>query len=104
VAVVVEGEAELRRDDDLVADRRQRLADYLLVLVRTVNLGRVEERDAVVDRLPQERHHGRSFGRRTEALADAHAAQADGRDGQAVSEGAHRHLSGRPLVRRSLPR
>ena len=41
--------AELRRDDDLVADRRDRLADELLVDVRAVHLGGVDERDAVLD-------------------------------------------------------
>ena len=42
-------EAELRGDDDLVADRRERLTDDLLVDERAVHLGGVEEGDAAVD-------------------------------------------------------
>ena len=91
VAVVVEGEAELRRDDDLVADRRESLPDDLLVLERSVDLGRVEERDAVVDRLAQEGDHGRPLRRRAEALADTHAAEADGGDREVASERACGH-------------
>ena len=34
--------------DDLVADRRERFADELFVRVRAVDLGRVEERDALL--------------------------------------------------------
>ena len=57
VAVLVEGEAELGGDDDLVADRLERLADELLVVERAVDLGGVEEGDAAVDRGAQERDH-----------------------------------------------
>ena len=54
---VVEVEAELRRDHDLVADRRERLADELLVRERAVDLRGVEERDAALDRRADERDH-----------------------------------------------
>ena len=43
-------EAELRRDHDPVAHRCERLADQLLVGERAVDLGRVEERHATLDR------------------------------------------------------
>ena len=47
---VVEVEAELRRDHDLVADGLERLADELLVRERPVHLRGVEERHAALDR------------------------------------------------------
>ncbi len=46
---ILELEAELRRDHDLIAHRRERFADELFVRERTVHFGRVEERDAAVD-------------------------------------------------------
>ena len=60
--------------------RRQRLADELLVRERTVDLGGVEERDAALDRRPDQGDrlllvHGRAV-----AEAHSHAAQAEGRD------------------------
>src|SRR5207253_3512174 len=47
-AAHVRDEAELGRDPDPVADGRERLADEFLARERTVDLGRVEERDARV--------------------------------------------------------
>src|SRR5271165_1531356 len=44
--------AEFGGDHDLVAHRRKRLADNLLVGVGTVGLGRIEEGDAELVRLP----------------------------------------------------
>ena len=49
-AVLVEGEPELGRDDDVVAHRLQRLADELLVVEGAVDLGGVEEGDAALHR------------------------------------------------------
>ena len=79
-AVLVEGEAELGGDDDVVADRLQCLADELLVVERAVDLGGVEEGDAAVDRSAQERDHLVPWGSRAEGLAHAHAAEAEGGD------------------------
>ena len=45
----VELETELGGDDDLVAYRRERLADDLLVLVRPIGFSGVEEGDAAID-------------------------------------------------------
>ncbi len=42
----VDRKAELGRKDDLVADRRKRFADELLVRIGTVDFGRIEEGDA----------------------------------------------------------
>src|SRR6266545_5334612 len=44
----VDPEPELRRDDDLVADGRERLSHQLLVRERTVSFRGVEERDAAL--------------------------------------------------------
>ena len=41
-------EAELGGDDDLVAEGRERFADELFVRVRAVDLGGIEERDALL--------------------------------------------------------
>ncbi len=49
-ATGLELEAEFRGDNDSIAEGRQRLADELFVVERAVNLGRIEERDALVDR------------------------------------------------------
>jgi hypothetical protein len=48
-AVRLDAEAELRGDDDLLAEGRERLTEQLLVRERAVGLGRVEERDAALD-------------------------------------------------------
>src|SRR5207247_801923 len=48
-AVGVDTEAELRRDDDLLAEGGERLTDQLLVRERTVRLRCVEEGHAAVD-------------------------------------------------------
>src|SRR4051794_34842899 len=77
LTVLVKGEAELRRDDDAVADRLQRLADQLLVVERAVHLGRVEEGDATVDRRPEEGDHLLAWRSGAEGLAHSHAAEAE---------------------------
>ena len=76
-AVLVEVEAELGGDDDLVAHRLERLADELLVVERAVDLGGVEERDAAVDGRAHEVDHLRARRPRPEGLAHAHAAEAE---------------------------
>ena len=50
-------EAELGGDDDLVAERRHAFAENPFDLVRTVRLGGVEERDASVERGPDDVEH-----------------------------------------------
>jgi hypothetical protein len=79
-AVRVEVEAELGRDHHLLAHRRKRFAHERLVGVRPVHLGRVEERDAVLDGRPDEGDHLLLVGGRAVPEAHAHAAESDGRD------------------------
>ena len=67
----VDIEGELGGDDDLIADRGQRLADELLVDERAVCLRGVEERHAPLDRLADERDHLAAV--RGLAVVDAHA-------------------------------
>ena len=81
-AVRLHLEPELRGDDDLPAERLERLADQVFIRVRAVDLGRVEERDAPFDGLSDERDHLLPVRGRTVGKAHAHAAQAEGRDFQ----------------------
>jgi hypothetical protein len=71
---------EFRRDHDLAAERRQRLADQLLVRVRSVDFCRIEERHAAFDRGVEQRHHGVSVRNRAVGPTHAHASQANRRD------------------------
>ena len=73
-------EAELRCDHDLVPHRLERLADELLVRVRTVDLRGVEERHAQVDGAPYQLDRLLLVGRGPEAEAHAHAPEAECRD------------------------
>ena len=77
---------ELRRDDHLAADGRQRLADQLLVRERAIDLRRVEERDAAFDGCAEERDHLLPVGRGPVGEAHPHAAEADRRDLEPLSE------------------
>ena len=92
--------AEFRGEHDLVADGSERLAHQLLVAERAVGLGGVEEGDAALDSRADEGDRFRFVRRWPIALAEAHAAQAEGRDRQfAASEcsllhGVSCHLSG----------
>ena len=90
---------ELGGDRDLVAERCERLADELLVDVRTVDLGGVEEGDAEVDRPVQEGDHVGPVGSAAVAAGHRHAAEADGRDLESAgSESARVHGSA-PICR-----
>ena len=92
LAVVIEREAELRGDDDLVAYRRERLTDDLLVDERAVHLSGVEEGYAAVDGGADERDALLPGGHGQVALAQAHAAVADGRDLQPLTERSRVHF------------
>ena len=76
--VVAEGEAELGGDDHLIAHRCQGFAYHLLVQVRAVNLGGIEERDASLNRRTNQRNGLLCVSRRAVAMAQAHATQAQG--------------------------
>ena len=88
-----------------VADRRESLADELLVGERAIDFGGVEEGHASLDRRPDERDHlllvrGRAVGK-----AQAHAAEPDGRNFEAaLSKFALLHCVVLNLLLRSLRR
>ena len=82
--VAVEAEAELGGDHDLVAPALERLAEQLLVLVRAISLGRVEEGAAKLDGAMQ-RGDRLAFVRRAIGLAHGHAAKTDRRDLQPLA-------------------
>ena len=77
LCVLVEGEPELRGDDDVCADRLQCLTDEFLVVERSVDLGGVEQGDAPVHCGADERDHLLAWRSRTERLTHAHAAEAE---------------------------
>lgn len=84
-------EAELGRNHDSALQGSERLADELLVREGAVDLGRVEERDAQVEGGADEREHVLLVGGGAEAVAHAHATEAEGRDGEALAECACLH-------------
>jgi hypothetical protein len=68
--------AKRRRDDDLIAERRQRFADQLLVRKRAIHFRGIEECDAAFHgRLQQSDHRFPVWDRRVRP-AHAHAAEA----------------------------
>jgi hypothetical protein len=77
-------EAELRRDDHPIADRRERFTDDLLVGVWAVDFRGVEEGDAVVNGGPDDRDAFVAADRRSISEADAHAPETERRDFQSV--------------------
>jgi hypothetical protein len=87
-------EAELGREDDLVPDRRQGFADQLFVRERTVDFGGVEEGDSCVHGRPEDRDPLRPTRAAAVAGIEAHAAKAQSRDLQtALAECALLHAS-----------
>src|SRR5271166_1843956 len=79
-ALLADGEAELRADKHLVADRLKRLAYQILVCKGAVSLGRVEQRNAAINRGADHLNGFLAVSRRPEAETQAHAAEADCRD------------------------
>src|SRR5690606_5661680 len=72
-------EPELRGDDNLIPNRRERLADDFFVRERSVRFRRVEEGDAAVNRRADDGDAVVTTGRRPVAEADAHTAESEGR-------------------------
>ncbi len=73
-------EAELGRDHDLVANRRQCLTHDFLIGKGAIGLGRVEEGHAVLERRPNQRDRAGLIHSFTVSKVQPHAAEADGRD------------------------
>ncbi|MNT07260.1 hypothetical protein D3C72_1419570 [compost metagenome] len=78
-------EAELGGDHQLVAVRRQRFAEQIFVGIRPVDFGGVEEGHAAFDRRMQQGDALALLDGGTVAMAQAHAAQAQGGDFQAAA-------------------
>ena len=76
--------SELGGDDDAVSERCQGLSDELLVGVRAVGLGGVEEGDAAVHRSMDQRGHLVGVGTVAVPTGHAHASEPDGRDFEAA--------------------
>ncbi len=77
-------EAELRRNRHAVADRREGLADELLVREGPVRFGGIEEGDPAFNRRADDRDPLLPSSRRAVAEADSHAAKAERRHFQAT--------------------
>src|SRR5580704_6644421 len=77
-------EAELGSDHHLVAKRLKRFAEQFLIGPLRIGFRRVEEGDATVESGTDELNGWLLFGRRPIAIAEAHAAKADGRDFEAA--------------------
>jgi hypothetical protein len=75
--VLVDVEPEFGGHQNVVADRRQRFADELLVDVGAVSLGGVEQGDAAFGGVPDHGQRFRPFRGCAEAEAQSHAAEAD---------------------------
>ena len=72
-------EAELRGDCHLITHGLERLAHDIFVGVRTVHFGGIEECHATINGSPDDRDTVLAAARPSIALADAHAAEAEGR-------------------------
>ena len=83
--------AELRRDDDLVADRRQCLSYKNFIREGTIDLRRVKERNAHFNCLVHQFDHLFLVMDHAIREAHAHAAKADCRDFECVSKFALLH-------------
>jgi hypothetical protein len=95
----IQFEPELGRYHHLSTEGSEGFAHELFVRERTVRFGGIEECDATLDGLPEQRDHLLLVCGGTVAIAHAHAAEPDRRDFQvAASELALLHFV--PLIRR----
>ena len=78
-AVGIDAEPELRRNHDMLAMRRQRLADELLVREWTISFSRVEHRHAAFDRSVDQSDGVLAVGGGTVGPRQSHAAVPDRR-------------------------
>src|SRR5215470_16647784 len=82
----------------------ERLPDQLLIHERAIDLGRVKESDATLDRSAQEPNRLALLGERRIRLAQPHAPQTDRRDLEALSKSALVHTHPTILLRRARPK
>src|SRR5690606_33451068 len=75
----------------LIAERRERFTHDFLVRERAVDLRRVEEGNPALDGTANEGDRLPAVGGRAEAVAQAHAAQAEGGDLEGLPQGTHLH-------------
>src|SRR4026208_336095 len=81
---VLDVEAELGGYRDMIADRLQRLTDDILIGIRAVHFGCIEERHTGVDRGADDRDPVLSAQRLSVALADSHTAKTERRHFQTL--------------------
>ncbi len=89
----IDGEPEFRGNHHPVAHGLERFADDLLIGERPIHLGRVEQGDAAIHRLTDQRDAFLPAQRVAVAEVQPHAAEADGRDFQILSKCACFHKS-----------
>jgi hypothetical protein len=86
----INGKTKLGCDNDLVAERRERLSDKLFVRIGTVHFGGIEERDALFMGCANDLNALVPVCGGPVVGADTHAAEPNGRDFQ-ISEVAYLH-------------
>jgi len=79
-SLLVDVEAELGGDDDLVTDGCKRLADQFFIGERPIGLGCIEQRDAALMRCADQVDHLLPVCRWTIEPGHAHAAEPERRD------------------------
>ncbi len=80
----IEVETEFRSDHHLLAEGRERFSQKLLVLIRAIGLGRVEEGHAAFKRPPDQCCRFLNIRRRAITITQPHAAETDDRDFQSA--------------------
>ena len=103
IPALVADVAELGGEHDLVAPAPDRLADELLVRERAVHVGGVEEVDAEVERAVDGRD-GLGVVAAAVELGHAHAAEAEGGDGEAIGRACAAACDAAPKVRQKSRR
>ncbi len=88
----VDFETELGGDDHLVAIGLQAFADEDFIVVRPINLCRIEKGDAEFDGAVQRCNCAALIAGRAIGMGHAHAAEAERRNGKVVSKGSFFHL------------
>ncbi len=78
-------EAELGGQDDVIAERLHSLAQQVFVGALGIGFGGVEKGDAAIKRCADQGDGVRAFGGRAIAEAQAHTAEAERRDSEAVA-------------------